>query len=158
MNRVSKHRAARRRWSLLLVGSIVAVLALGWFADALAQTPTRATNTSGVQTQQAGLYSVTLTLTPTAPHAGGDVTIRLGVRDVSGAPVTGATVSYALTMSAMDMPGGAGLTQAVGAGVYQVSGGFSMSGVWALRVGVTPPAHNGHTQATVYTTFTIVVR
>ena len=151
-------RRNRRRWGgLLLVGGILAVLAVGWLADVAAQIPPHATNTSGVQTQQAGLYSVTLTLTPPIPHAGTDEMMRLRVNDVSGAPLTGATVSYALTMTAMDMPGGAGAAHEAN-GVYAIAGGFSMSGAWSLRIGVTPPAISGQKQATVYTTFIIAVQ
>ena len=155
-----RHASRRRQWwgALLLIGGILAVLALGWLADVAGEVPPPATNTSGVQTQQAGLYSVTLTLTPLTPHAGTAETMRLRVEDVSGRPLSGATVRYALTMPSMDMAGGAGSARAAGDGVYQLSGAFSTSGAWSLRIGVTPPATNGHPQATVYTTFTIAVQ
>jgi membrane fusion protein, copper/silver efflux system len=73
------------------------------------------------------------------PATVGENPIRVRVRNASGAPVTGATVSFSYTM---DMPG-MSIEQARaeerGDGVYEGSARFTMAGPWGLVVQIERP-------------------
>lgn len=143
------------RWTaLVVVVGIVAVLGLGWAADTLGQViPVgHATNGAATQTQSLGFDTLMLRVTPTPPRAGQDVTLTFTLTDATGAPIEHARVSVALTMTAMDMAGGAGLAQPLGAGRYRLVGGFGMGGEWTLAVSVALAG-----QPSLHTTFTLAV-
>jgi hypothetical protein len=145
------------RWTALaLVGGVVALLALGWFADALGQAVPAGRSSVGAasQTQAVGFDTLALRVAPAPPQAGASETLTFTLTDATGAPVTHARIQVALTMAAMDMSGGAGLAQPTATpGVYRLVGGFAMSGQWTLALGVTSPG-----QPTLHTTFTLLVR
>ncbi|GEM_PF-6953304 len=144
------------RWTALaLVVGIVALLGLGWAADTLGQVipPGHATDGAATQARALGFDTLTLSVTPAPPRAGQDETLTFTLTDATGAPIEHAQVSVALTMTAMDMTGGSGQAQPVGAGRYRLVGGFSMGGEWALDVSVTAPD-----QPTLHTSFTLAVR
>jgi hypothetical protein len=144
-----------RRLALLIAAAAVAILALGWLADALLTLAPGPTFSNG-QTQQAGLYRVALTFDPAVPRAGVPEHAQVRVSDVSGQPVSGADVRLSLTMPAMVMvplqvsatpsPDGAH-------GVYVAQSTFPMAGTWSAAVRITPKG-----QAAVQTEFVVSVR
>lgn len=150
-------RRARIRWlALALVAGVVALLALGWVADTLAQVVPAIHSQAGAtsQTQALGFDTLTLQVAPTPPRAGANETLTFMLTDATGAPVANARIQVALTMAAMDMSGGAGLAQPTATpGAYRLVGGFAMSGAWTLALAVTLPG-----QPALHTTFTLLVQ
>lgn len=145
------------RWTALaLVVGVVALLALGWVADALGQVVPAGRTTTGdaTQTQAVGFDTLALRVAPAPPRAGANETLTFTLTDAVGAPVAHARIQVTLTMAAMDMSGGSGLAQPTGApGVYRLVGGFAMSGAWTVAVAVTPPG-----APTLHTTFILQAR
>ena len=145
------------RWTALaLVVGVVALLALGWFADALGQVVPAGRSQVGAatQTQAVGFDTLALRVAPEPPQAGATETLTFTLTDATGAPVAHARIQVTLTMAAMDMSGGSGLAQPTATpGAYRLVGGFAMSGEWTLAVAVTPPS-----EPTLHTTFTLQVR
>jgi hypothetical protein len=76
---------------------------------------------------------------PSEPAKVGENPVRVRVRDASGAPVTGAAVSFSYTM---DMPGMTieeSRAEERGAGIYEGSARFTMGGPWGVVVQVERP-------------------
>ena len=152
----ARRQRALRWTALALAGGVVALLALGWVADALGQfVPAgRATTDAATQTQAVGFDTLALRVAPAPVHAGATETLTFTLTDATGAPVAHARIQVTLTMAAMDMAGGAGLAPPTTTpGVYRIVGGFAMSGAWTLAIAVTPPG-----ASTLHTTFTVLVR
>ena len=92
----------------------------------------------GPEEKQVGELRVAV-LPAKEPATVGKNAIRVRVRDATGNPVTGATVSFTYTM---DMPGMTieeARAREVEAGVYEASTNFTMGGPWSLVVQVERP-------------------
>lgn len=132
-----KRRVSPRLLGLVVVTSILVVLGVGALADTLAVAPLRPATRTG-NTQQAGLYSLALAISPEPLAANVATTFTLRVTDVSGAPVSGARVTCDFTMPAMPMPTMLVTASATGAGVYICREALTSPGAWALTVTLTP--------------------
>jgi hypothetical protein len=118
--------------------AIAGVLALGWLADSLGQFAPRTTFQNG-ETQQAGLYHVSLTLDPASARAGEATTITARIEGDDGRAMNDVAARLIMTMPAMDMaPSETPLTTS-GDGRYTARTSFPMSGAWLVRVELTPP-------------------
>jgi len=147
----------RRRVSPRLLGLIVvivtlAVLGVGALADTLAVAPLRPPTRAG-GAQQAGLYTLALTINSEPLTAGAETDFLLRVTDVSGAPVSGAAITCDFTMPAMPMPTMLVTATSNGAGTYTCREALTDPGAWALTVTLTPPG-----SAPVHTKFTLQAR
>jgi YtkA-like protein len=133
----SARHFGRRAVALVLV-VIVGVLALGWLADGLGQFAPRTAFTNG-ETQQAGLYRVALSFSPTQARINQEATITAQVQDSDGRPVHDVTARLVMSMPTMDMsPVEAPLTLSAD-GAYTARPTFPMSGAWLVRVELTLP-------------------
>jgi nitrogen fixation protein FixH len=121
----------------MILVAIVAVLALGWFADMLGQFAPRSTFTNG-ETQQAGLYRVTLTFAPWQTRAGDASMVTAKIEDSDGRLVSDVTARLMLSMPTMDMTPVAMALAPSGNGVYTARTTFPMSGAWLVRVELAP--------------------
>ncbi len=149
--------AARRRVSPRLRGlavtlGILAVLGIGALADGLAVAPLRPPTQAGA-TQQAGLYTLALAVSPEPLTAGAETAFTLRVTDVSGATVSGGRVTCDYTMPAMPMPTMIVTASDEGAGVYTCRETLTDPGAWTLAVTLTPLGG-----APVHTAFTLQAR
>lgn len=135
---------ARGRWLAALVALVVvAVLALGFLADALGALPQQPTH--GALTQQVGRSTVSLTII-TAPAAAGQASrqteaLQLQVMDASGAAVVGARAQCALSMPTMAMAlPVVTATAASQPGRYRCASQALASGAWRLALTLTLPS------------------
>jgi hypothetical protein len=144
-------RLSRRAALLIAVGAVL-VLALGWALDGLG-TLAPATHFANGQTQQAGLYRVSLALDPDPPRAGAQAQLAVRVADASGAALAAGQVQLSLAMPAMDMTPIPLAAAGDGKGGYTAKTAFPMSGAWTVTARVTPPG-----AAAVQTSFHIAVR
>jgi hypothetical protein len=134
-----------------VAAAVVAVLALGWVADALGQI-SPAAPVANTQTQQAGLYRVSLTFDPSPPASGSTERFIVRVTDTSGRTIPGAQVRLGLSMPAMVMAP-LQVTAAPAGGDYRAEGGFPMRGGWVVIVEIAPARGDA-----VHTDFNIAVR
>ncbi len=148
----ARRRVSPRVLGLVVVVGILAVLGIGALADTLAVAPLRPPTQAGV-TQQAGLNTLTLSVSPEPLTAGAETAFTLRVTDVSGAAVRGAHIVCDFAMPAMPMPTMLVTASEGGAGAYTCQEALTDPGAWALTVTLTP--RNG---APVHTTFTIQAR
>lgn len=149
----TRRRGSPRVLGLAVVIGILAVLGVGALADTLAVAPLRPPTQAGA-TQQAGLYTLTLTVSPEPLTAGAETTFTVRVTDTAGAPVSGARVTCDYTMPAMAMPTMLAPATAGGeAGSYTCHEALTDPGAWALTITLTPPGG-----APVHTTFPLQAR
>jgi hypothetical protein len=95
-------------------------------------------NTSPMQaTQTAGAFSVSLNVDPHPPVPMKDTLVELKLFDSKGQPISGASVSFDLTMPGMKMPMNHPEVIESSKGVYQAKTLFSMAGKWQIQVIVT---------------------
>ncbi|HEU0027067.1 MAG TPA: FixH family protein [Ktedonobacterales bacterium] len=147
-----RRQASPRLLALAVVVAILAVLGVGALADTLAVAPLRPPTREGA-TQQAGLYTLTLTVSPEPLTASAETNFTLRITDVSGAPVGGARVICDYTMPAMPMPTMRMTATSGAAGTYICRETLTDAGAWALTITLTPPGG-----APVYTTFPLQAR
>jgi hypothetical protein len=148
-------RIAPRLLALAVVIGILAVLGVGALADTLAVAPLRPPSQAG-ESQQAGIYTLALSMKPEPLTAGAETTFTLLVTDVSGAPVHNAHVTCDFTMPAMPMPKMLIVASEDGAGRYTCHETLTDPGAWAMTATLTPPDAPGG--APVHTTFTLQAR
>lgn len=95
----------------------------------------------GPRASQSGVYQVTLE--PVEPLATRKLqTVRVHIRDGSGAPVDGAslTVDGGMPQHGHGLPTRPRMTQALGGGVYEIGGvRFNMGGWWEFKLDITAP-------------------
>jgi hypothetical protein len=141
-----------RRVALLVAAAAVALLALGWVADALGQLGPAAPVAKD-QTQQAGLYRVSLAFDPSPPAAGMTERLTLHVTDTSGRDVSDARVRLGLSMPAMVIAPLQVSAAWAGGGEYRAEGAFPMRGGWVVTVEIAPARGDA-----VHTDFNVAVR
>lgn len=93
-------------------------------------------NTGGTGTSSSGELQVSLSTDP-APPQGGPVNLIVEVKDAQGKSVEGAQVTVGARHTGMTHGGIEGQLVEQGAGRYQASGSFSMSGTWRVKIDVT---------------------
>lgn len=113
---------------VLLTVLIVAVAYLGWKSMSI--------STLGIAADSDG--GVTLSTDPN-PLRLGQATFMIDVKDKSGKPVDGATVSFDINMTAMNMGTQQGTATPQGSGRYSAVGNMSMRGPWRVRTTVKMP-------------------
>lgn len=148
----ARRRVSPRMLGLVVVVGILAVLGLGALADTLAIAPLRPPTQAGYS-QQAGLYTLALSLSPEPLTAGAETAFTLRVTDVTGAAVRGAHIVCDFTMPAMPMPSMLVAASEEGAGVYTCREALTDPGAWALTATLTPLS-----DTSVHTTFTLQAR
>ena len=142
---VTASRLPLRRWGAVAVAVVaLAVLGVGWLADSA--TSFTASPTSGGVSRQAGLATVTLHVAPSPLQANVPEMFTMHVVDVTGKPVTGAAVTCALSMPAMEMSLAPTMaTSSKVAGDYTCDTRLAHSGRWSLLVRLAlagqPPTH-----------------
>ncbi len=141
-----------RRAAVLIALGVVAILALGWVVDGLG-TLAPTTRFANGQSQQAGLYRVSLALDPSPPRAGAKTRLAVHVTDATGAAVSTAQVQLEVAMPAMDMAPVMLPTTPGGKGDYQATTSFPMSGAWDVTARLIRQG-----ASSVQTTFSIAVR
>lgn len=87
-------------------------------------------------TQTAGDLSAMLEIVPYPPPVMQDTMLTLTLRDAGGDPVPGASVTFDLTMPAMEMPENRPEVTEEEDGVYRANAIFTMSGEWRIDVEV----------------------
>jgi hypothetical protein len=100
------------------------------------------TATPYADTQTSGSLSATLRVLPYPPVPMEDTTLELALRDNEQQPVSGASVSFDLTMPAMEMPVNRPQASEVSPGVYRASAVFTMAGEWQIRAEVSYQGQN----------------
>lgn len=145
-------RISPRLLGLIVVFGIMATLGIGALADTLAVAPLRPPTRAGAS-QRAGLYTLALAVSPEPLTAGSETAFSLQVTDVSGAPVTGATVICDFTMPAMPMPTMLVTASDSGSGVYTCQEALTDPGAWSLGITLTP-----HGSGPVHTAFALQAR
>jgi hypothetical protein len=88
-------------------------------------------------TQTAGDFSVSLKVDPYPPVTMQNALVELKLFDHEGQPVSGASVSFDLTMPGMQMPMNRPEVVESSSGVYQAKTIFTMAGKWQIQVLVT---------------------
>jgi hypothetical protein len=141
-----------RRRALAIVGGLAGVLGLGWLADALATLPPGRAP-SGPRVEEAGAFTVALTLAPATPRAAAPTRITVAVHDLAGQATEPARVRGALGMPAMGMDPVDVAWQALAPGQYGASVTFPMAGAWSLMVTLTDASQHDSTAR-----FSIAVR
>ena len=114
---------------------VVAVSYLGWKSMTLSAPNT---NTSGISLS-----------TDPSPLRPGRATFMIDVKDTNGKPVDGATVSFDINMTAMNMGTQRGTATSQGNGRYSAVGNMSMRGPWKVVISVKMP--DGSTQSKDFT-------
>lgn len=132
-------RLSPRALALLVTLAFVTTLGVGALADTLAVAPLRPP-TQTAASRQAGLYIVTLTISPEPLTAGAETAFTVRVTDTTGEPVRGARVTCDYTMPAMPMPQMLITASEETAGVYACHETLTDPGGWALAISVTPPS------------------
>jgi YtkA-like protein len=145
-------RVSPRLLALVVVVVILAVLGVGALADTLAVAPLRPPTQAGA-TQQAGLYTLDLAISPKPLTATTETTFTVRITDVASAPVSAARVICDYTMPAMPMPTMRVTATSGAAGTYLCRETLTDPGAWALTITLTPP--DG---APVHTTFPLQAR
>jgi hypothetical protein len=121
---------------LLGVAFLFIVTALGTFVTN--SMPTM--STPGVQTSQAGPYTVTLRVDPNPPLTDGPATFSVQVvQTTSRRPVNGASVTLAGALEDMGLSTSVIAARASSAGSYVAHVPFSMSGSWQIQVSIALP-------------------
>ncbi len=90
-----------------------------------------------VLTQQAGAWSATLKVEPYPPVAMKAAVLELAVTDLAGQPVSGAAVTFDLSMPGMEMPVNRPEATEQENGSYRAAAMFTMSGAWRLVASVS---------------------
>lgn len=114
---------------------VVAVSYLGWKSMTLSAPNT---NTSGISLS-----------TDPSPLRPGRATFMIDVKDTNGKPVDGATVSFDINMTAMNMGTQRGTATSQGNGRYSAVGNMSMRGPWRVATSVKMP--DGSTESKDFT-------
>lgn len=114
---------------VLLAVLIVAVAYFGWKSMSISTLGTTADSDGG---------SITLSTDPN-PLRLGQATFMIDVKAKSGKPVDGATVSFDINMTAMNMGTQQGTATPQGSGKYSAVGNMSMRGPWRVRTTVKMP-------------------
>lgn len=120
------NRGWKNRWTLIL---LAAVLALG----GCARKQPAVAELQG-QPGPGSAFRMMLHLRPNPPKYNQDVRLRVGLMDLSGKPVEGASVTAHLVMADMDMGENKVALSDVGGGNYEGVGRFSMGGKYNVAV------------------------
>lgn len=105
----------------------VSVAVLWWKSSALSSSESTGSN--------GGIY---LSTDPN-PLRPGRATFMIDVKDKNGKPVDGATVSFDINMTAMNMGTQRGTATSQGNGRYSALGNMSMRGPWRVTTSVRMP-------------------
>jgi hypothetical protein len=97
--------------------------------------------------QTAGAFSVSLKVDPDPPVPMKDALMELKLLDSKGQPISGADLSFDLTMPGMKMPINHPEVIETSKGVYQANTLFSMAGKWQVQVLVT---YAGETETFIF--------
>ncbi|WP_052890623.1 FixH family protein [Thermogemmatispora carboxidivorans] len=131
----------RRNLLVILLGLLFLAL-LTWLGGLVASIPPPAPAESGPQQAHAGLYEVTLQLSPDPPLSTQPTTILLRIAEAaSGSLVNDAHVQVESTMPEMNMGLPAVAARLSSDGLYRARLQFAMSGLWQLRVTIQRAAH-----------------
>ena len=107
-------------------------------APAKAEATTAAPAAAGTVLKPAsGTLGGELLMNPYPPKTMKEIALQLTLQDANGQPVTGAKVSFDLTMPSMMMPTNATDATEVGNGVYKATVMFTMGGGWNINCLVT---------------------
>jgi len=135
---------------LLGVACLCVVTALGTFVTNFMPTM----NTPGVQTSQAGPYTITVHIDPNPPSIERAATFSIQVlQSASQRPVDGAHVVLSGALEDMGLSTSLREARAAGAGTYVARVPFSMGGSWQVQVSITLPG-----QPTVTAVFQVTAR
>ncbi|WP_069803253.1 FixH family protein [Thermogemmatispora onikobensis] len=130
----------RRNLLVILLGLLFLAL-LTWLGGLVASIPP-APAESGSQQARAGLYEVTLQLSPDPPLSTQPATIALRIAEAaSGSLVNDARVQVESTMPEMNMGLPTVTARLSSDGLYRARLQFAMSGLWQLRVTIQRTAH-----------------
>ena len=126
--------------TLLAVLAIMAV-AVGvlWWKSSTLSPSESAAGTNG---------EISLSTDP-SPLRPGRATFMIDVKDENGKPVDGATVSFDINMTSMNMGTQRGTATSQGNGRYSAMGNMSMRGPWKVATSVKMP--DGSTQSKDFT-------
>jgi hypothetical protein len=142
----------RRGLLIVLLGAVFLfiVTALGTFVTNYMPTM----NTPGVQTSQAGPYTVTLHVDPNPPSIDSSATFSIQIlHSASHRPVDGVHVVLEGALEEMGLSTSLIPARAAGAGTYVAHVPFSMGGSWQVQVSITLPG-----QPTVTALFRVTAR
>jgi hypothetical protein len=103
----------------------------------MASSACGATATPYADTQISGSLSATLLVLPFPPVPMESTTLDLTLRDADQQPVSGASVSFDLTMPAMEMPVNRPQASEAEPGVYRANAVFTMAGEWRIQAEVS---------------------
>jgi nitrogen fixation protein FixH len=90
-----------------------------------------------LQMQTIESRQATLTFDPYPPAVMQETKLLLRLQDESGRPITGAKVTFDLTMPAMTMPPNKPGASDQGDGFYEAAAVYTMSGVWDIAANVS---------------------
>lgn len=110
----------------LVIGAVI-VVGLGWKVLS-----------GSSDSVDSGSETVSLTTDPNPLHIG-PATFIIDVKDKNGKPVDGATVSFDINMTAMNMGTQQGNASPQGNGRYAAYGRMSMRGPWKVSTKITMP-------------------
>jgi hypothetical protein len=116
----------------------MATLGVGALADTLAVAPLRPATRANTS-QQAGIYSLTLAISPEPLTANVLTTFLIRASDPSGAPVSDARIVCDFTMPAMPMPLMRVPARQSAPGAYACQEILTDPGAWTLTITMTPP-------------------
>jgi Cu(I)/Ag(I) efflux system membrane fusion protein len=97
--------------------------------------------TAGSRVKVSGDLRLSLASLP-EPAGVGDITLRIGVQDSRGRPVTDAATAVEYTMDMPGMPIDKAEARHIGAGVYESRVRFTMAGPWGVTVSLKRPGQD----------------
>ena len=120
------------------------IIALGVaFALAACSSKGETTSTTTTTAQKAGDFMISTQFSPDPPKQGAE-TITIGLKDASGNPVKGATVTVATTMPSMSMSGPTLTAADNGDGTYSTQTNLNYATPWTFDIRAKAGAKTGH--------------
>lgn len=126
---------------------IVSAALIATLAACSSKSDTSSSTTTTSQAQTAGDFSVATQFSPDPPKQGAE-TITIDVKDASGSPVKGATVTIASTMPAMSMAGPTLSATDNGDGTYSAPTNLNYATRWVFDITVSAGGKNGKAHVT----------
>ncbi len=100
-------------------------------------------STTTTSAQRAGDFTISTQFSPDPPKQGAE-TITIGLKDATGHPVKGATVTIASRMPSMSMSGPTLTAADNGDGTYSAQTNLNYATLWTFDVRAKAGAHRGH--------------